>query len=166
MAKRTPSQFLDWLVRIQEGADVSLIVTNESGKLNWTLHAEGLPQHVGAIHVEGSTAEDCARLAELAMAAAVLQRLKARAEEKAREQALRAERCPFWDKKRYGSQREAADALAVLARTHGPEDHIPVAAYYCDPQGEKRGCGWWHLTSHPRTRTCITEPLAPLKVSA
>jgi hypothetical protein len=163
---RTPSEFLDWLARIQKGADVSLVVINEEGKLRWTLHAEGLPEHVGEVHVEADTAEECARLAQLQVAAAVLQRLRARADARAKEEALRAERCPFWDKKRYRDRQEADAALAVLARTHEPEDHIPVAAYYCDPGGKKRGCGWWHLTSHPRSRAYITEPLAPSEVNA
>lgn len=139
---RTPAEQLEWLARIAQGADVSLIVVNQAGRLHWTLHAEGLPQHVGVLHVEAATAEECAKLAQLELAAAVVKRLKSRAES-------REQRCPFWTKKRYGGEDEAQAALVVLARTHEPGDHIPTHAYYCDPQGKPRGCGWYHLTSHP-----------------
>lgn len=142
---RTPTQQIEWLARITDGADVSLIAVNQGGKLHWTLHAEGLPAHVGVLHVEGSSPEECARSAQLELAAAVVRRLKGVIRQ-------REQRCRFWDKKRYEDEEAAQAALVVLARTHEPEDHIPTHAYYCDPKGTPRGCGWYHLTSHPRVQ--------------
>lgn len=156
---RTPTQFMNWLALNNPHADLSLTVVNESGKPHWVLHFEGLPEHIGVIHAEADTAERAVDNANTQIANAIARYARKRAEE-------RALRCRFATKKRYLNEGEAVHALRTIARTWPPGEIVPTEAYYCDPNDPKEyGCGGWHLTSHPRGRVPITEPLRPKEMA-
>lgn len=145
--------FMTWLARVQPGADVSLaVVSSTDAQPVWVFHAEGLPTHIGVVHVEAGSPDECGKQARLLMA----QKIAKRAQENAK---IRERRCSYWSKKRFLTQREASDALLTITRFAPPGDRIPTELYEC--KREEGGCGGWHLTSHPRGRTPITEPLAP-----
>lgn len=152
---RTPTQFMNWLAHNNPEADLSLTVVTEAGRPHWILHFEGLPEHIGTIHAEGDTAEQVTQNANTQIANAIARYAKERADR-------RAKTCKFATKKRFLNEGEAVHALRSIARTWPDGEIIPTETYFCDPDDPRQyGCGGWHLTSHPRGRVPITEPLRP-----